>query len=368
VSVNCAKCHDHKFDPFSQEDYYALAGIFTSSQIAGNKGPAQSGVELPGEKVKILALIEGKTVGDTNLLVRGEKNQRGPVVPRRFPVVLAGDGQAPLGSVTRQSGRLELARWVTDPANPLTARVFVNRVWQRLFGAGVVASANDFGLQGEPPSHPELLDHLADRLVKGGWSLKKLVREIALSRTYRQSSDGAAARAADPENRLLARAAVRRLGYEQIIDNLSAVAGALDVSVPPPAKNATQLPRFGGKRDQTTLYRALYHHDGVVRGLFDGADPDLLTERREASVTAPQMLFFLNNPQVIALAGMAARRAEKLAASPDPDGRVAAAYRLLFARPPTEAEKEAARAYLSKYSFDRLCHTLLCGSEFIYLE
>ena len=211
-----------------------------------------------------------------------------------------------------------------------------------------------------------LLDYLADRLVQHGWSVKKLIREAVLSRAYRQSSAGD--RNADPENHLLARAVVRRLTYEQILDNLASVAGALDTTVPPRAKNNLGHPRFGGKNQMTTLYRGLYHNDPVLRVMFDGADPDLLTDRREASVTAPQMLFFLNNPQVVALAGLTARRAEKLAGSSDAADRVTAAYRLLFARLPSDTELKAATGYLEKNKFERLCHTLLCGSEFIYLE
>lgn len=370
VSINCAKCHDHKLDAFSQLDYYALAGVFTSSAVAGTRGPATGGVELPGEPgVKVLAVTDSaKGVGDTNLLIRGEKTQKGPVVPRRFPLALAGDAQTPVGKLTRDSGRLELANWAAAKDNPLTARVFANRVWQRLFGAGIVRTPNDFGLSGDPPTHPELLDFLAGRFVESGWSVKKLVREVVLSRTYRQSAVNPAARAADAENRLVARVPVRRLSYEQIVDNLNAVGGLLTFDVPPPPKNANLLPRFAGKDPNQTAYRALYHEDPQLRNLFDGADPDLITDARDASVTAPQMLFFLNNPQVIATAGKVARRAEALAGTPDAGARIAAAYTILFARAPTDAERAAAGKYLAKNTLDKLCHVLLCSSEFIYLE
>jgi len=134
VSINCAKCHDHKFDAYSQGDYYALAGVFTSSVIAGTKGPKAGGVEVPGfPGVKVLALVDGSPA-DTSLLIRGEKSQKGAIVPRQFPIVLAGEKQTPLGQVTKQSGRLELAKWSTDSKNPLTARVMATRVWLRLFG------------------------------------------------------------------------------------------------------------------------------------------------------------------------------------------------------------------------------------------
>src|SRR5262249_1163077 len=132
VSINCAKCHDHKFDAYSQADYYALAGIFTSSTFGGKKGKGE-GVPVPGRAgLSVPAITEG-AAADTNLLVRGEKTQKGPLVSRRFPLALAPDDQAPLGKRTKGSGRLELAAWITDRANPLTARVMANRVWQRLF-------------------------------------------------------------------------------------------------------------------------------------------------------------------------------------------------------------------------------------------
>lgn len=191
MSLNCAKRHDHKFDPFSQRDYYALAGIFNSSKVIGDKNPQIDGAPLSARAgLKIMTLGEAKVIADANLLYRGEKDQRGPVVPRGFPQVLAGDDQRPLGEQTKASGRLELAEWIVSKENPLTARVLANRVWQRLLGRGLVGTPNDFGLQGEPPSHPELLDYLASRLLQSGWSLKALIREIAGSRVFQLSSAG----------------------------------------------------------------------------------------------------------------------------------------------------------------------------------
>lgn len=364
LSLACAKCHDHKFDAFTQEDYYGLAGVFTSSRVFGDKNPRTSGIELP-DGSRVLGVGEGKTVGDTHLLIRGEKSRRGPLVPRRFPAVLAGDNQTPLGRLTDRSGRRELAAWVASPTHPLTARVAVNRAWQNLFGAGLVATANDFGAAGDAPTHPELLDALADRFVRDGWSIKRLVRTLVLSRAYRQSSSAdPAKRAADPENRLLARMPVRRLRYEQILDALNAAAGVLSFDQPPAGKKSNPI-RFAPARQQAAAYRAIHHSDPVLRTLFDGADPDLIVDRRGESVTAPQMLFFLNNPQVIALAGHLARRAEASAAGGD---RVAAAYRICFARTPTDAERKRAAEFLTRQGFDRYCQMLLAASEFLYLE
>lgn len=374
VSINCAKCHDHKFDAYTQRDYYALAGIFTSTSIAGAKknNLKGEGVPVPGKGLAVTAVTEGK-IGDTNLLVRGEKKTPGPLVPRQFPVVLAGDKQTALGKLTKQSGRLELARWIADPSHPLTARVFVNRAWQQLFGQGIVRTPNDFGLNGDAPVNRELLDHLAGRF--GGdmnWSLKKLLREITLSRTYRQSAVNEAAVKADPENRLYAHAQVRRLTYEQTIDALYASANILSFEIPTRGKPNTPFPRFGGGKNAKELttagHRALYHDDPPTRKLFDGADPELLTERRDESVTAPQMLFFLNNSQVLAIAGQVSSRAGKLASSNDPAAKVAAAYTLLFARGPNDQERDRAVQFLKSNTFERYCQVLLASSEFSYLQ
>jgi hypothetical protein len=372
VSINCAKCHDHKLDAYTQHDYYALAGVFTSSRIVGSKNPQTDGVEVPGEEgTKILATVEGnaKTVGDTNLLIRGEKTQKGPLEPRRFPIVLAGEAQTPLGQVTNKSGRLELATWATSKGNPLVARVFVNRVWQRLFGAAIVRTPNDFGLSGNAPTHPHLLDSLAYRFAnEQGWSVKRLVREIAISHTYRESTSNGVAQSADPGNLLVARVPVRRLSYEQIIDNLNSTGGMLTFEIPPRAKNPQPPPRFAGKDPHAPAYRALYHDDAQLRSLFDGADSELITEARDSSVTAPQMLFFMNHPQVVVIAGKVARRAETLAGKMEPDAKLDAVYKLLFAHPPTDAERGTARKYIAGNGFEKLCHVLLCSSEFIYLE
>lgn len=366
VSINCAKCHDHKFDAYSQQDYYALAGIFTSSSLGAGKKGIEDKVAVPGQpELTVLAVTEGKAA-DTNLLVRGEKNQAGPVVPRRFPVVLAGDQQTPIGQRTKLSGRLELAKWIADPAHPLTARVMVNRVWMRLFGQGIVRTPNDFGLAGEPPVNQELLDHLAARFAgEFKWSVKKLVRELVMSRTYRQGAGNAPARAAGPENRFFAHAQVRRLSYEQTVDALSFVAGVLSFDIPARGKGPAPYPRFGGGKDAApTAYRALYHDDKALRTLFDGADPELLTEKREESVTAPQLLFFLNNPQVVALAGKVAARVKSAPAT----DHVSATYLLLFGRTPTDRERARASAFLQGNSLERFCHVLLASSEFNYLE
>src|SRR5205814_3732701 len=178
-----------------------------------------------------MGVVEGERMTDAPLLERGEVGRPGKPVPRGFPrvVEIAGAGPVP----PDHSGRLELAHWLTSPDHPLTARVMVNRVWRHLFGAGIVRTVDNFGTTGERPSHPELLDHLAVRFVADGWSVKKLVREIVLSRTYCQASTyNERAFRADPENRLLWRVEKRRLDAEAIRHAMLAVSGELDPARP----------------------------------------------------------------------------------------------------------------------------------------
>ena len=184
------------------------------------------------------------------VFLRGNPYNLGPTAPRQFLECLSGPTRKPFAD---GSGRLELARAIVDPKNPLTARVFVNRVWQHLFGRGIVTTAGDFGLRGDPPSHPELLDHLAATFVADGWSVKRLVQQIVLSATYRQRSDDRAdAAKVDPENVLLWRMNRRRLGFEPMRDALLSAAGKLDRTVGGPSVQNFLAP--------TATRRTLYAH------------------------------------------------------------------------------------------------------------
>ena len=372
VSINCAKCHDHKFDAYSQADYYALAGVFTSTDFAGSKGSKNvKGLPLqtaPGAHV--LGLQDGKAA-DTNLLIRGERSQKGPVIERGLPVVLAGAVQPPLSKLTSGSGRLELARWIVDGKNPLAARVMANRVWMWLVGQPLVGTPNDFGVQGEKPTHPELLDYLADRLVKSGWSVRALVKEIVTLRVYRQASRAPdPARAADPENRLYTRMPLRRLDAEQLADALHFVGDTLVYDRPPFGLRMAGrgAPKVDNTRDSVKAFRAVYGVDVVFGKMFDTADPDLITVRRDESVTAPQLLFFLNSPLVHRTAALSAKRVEALAAAGSPAAKAKAAYRLLLGRDALAGETAAGAAFLQKNGLERYCHLLLCSSEFSYVD
>lgn len=279
---------------------------------------------------------------DARVFRRGNPANVGEPAPRRFLQVLAGADAEPF---RRGSGRLELAQAIVDPANPLTARVIVNRVWQHHFGAGLVRTPSDFGTRSEPPSHPELLDWLAARFMEEGWRLKRLHREIVASAAFRQSSVGprdaalaARAATADPENRLLWRANVRRLRFEELRDAFLAAAGVLDDAVggkpvelftAPPARRRS----FYGLVDREFF-------PSVLR-VFDVANPDLHIPRRTETLVPQQALFFLNHD---AMMEWSIRLVENLDTADTSlrERRIEELYRRLFQRKPTADEMEFA--------------------------
>jgi len=264
---------------------------------------------------------------------RGNPANKAEEVPRQFLGFLSG---ADRKAFQDGSGRLELARAIASPSNPLTARVWVNRLWLNHFGRGLVNTPSDFGLRSEPPSHPELLDFLARQLISGGWSTKKVHRLILLSGTYRQSSDDVpASRAVDPENRLLWRANRRRLDWESMRDSFLAVSGLLD-----PAIGGRAVP-FTSTRRTVYGYVDRLNIPGVLRA-FDFASVDQSSPQRHQTTVPQQALFLMNSPFLRDQARGAASRA---AGAPD---RVRALYRLLLGREPTEDERRLGRAFLDK--------------------
>jgi hypothetical protein len=408
LTLGCARCHDHKFDPISQEDYYALAGIFVSTRtmetfkkvarwhehvlatpeqlackeehdrrVAGlkarikelgqqGKDPKPDGeraAQLQKCRDELAALeksapelpsamgVAEAAVTDVPVLHRGNPLTPGRVVARRFPVVLAGADQPPLPP--GQSGRLELAGWLTRPDHPLTSRVLVNRLWRWHFGQGIVRSVDNFGRLSERPTHPHLLDWLARRFVAGGWSVKALHRLILLSATYRMSA-GHDPRAAeiDPDNRLWWRTNRRRLEAEAIRDALLAIAGTLDRTAGGPALK--HVPNRGylfdhTSKDQTTYdsrRRSLYlpvirNHLYDVFQLFDATDAAVSSGDRATTTVATQALFMLNSDLMIEASE---RLATRLLARADLDdaGRVRLLYRTAYGRPPTPREADRA--------------------------
>lgn len=331
LTVTCARCHDHKYDPIGTRDYYGMYGIFASS-------------DEPKNAPSTLRLVDARRPRDTRIFLRGNPRNRGPVVPRQFLRVLSAENQKPFRD---GSGRLQLARAIADESNPLTARVFVNRVWSHLFGKGLVRTPSDFGTRSDPPTHPRLLDDLAVRFMKDNWSVKSLIRGIVLSRTYRQQSlDRPAARAIDPENNLLWRMNRRRLDFEASRDYLLAATGQLDRTIGGPPVKLTTAPY--------TKRRTLYGHvdrqnlPGLFR-TFDFASPDTHCPKRHQTSVPQQALFLLNGDFVMAQAVQVVARRDVQQANSDAE-RVRRLYRAIYGRGPTAAELRIATAFIAKSS------------------
>ncbi len=515
TTIACARCHDHKFDPISQKEYYALAGIFTSTetrygttqgvqnrhpselmelpkgahaptlnrtlnseerqrvekQLAdkreeqrglfpgtpGQKGkgppdndprkqldrlrllfetgqlearlkqydattgeekalamgvadlPASRGTAMTGNFRRV---AEGRifgfrppefgAIGDAALRTRGDADKPAEVVARAFPVALT--HSTPPRIPTTSSGRRELAEWLTTPSHPLTARVYVNRVWGWLFGDGLVDSPDNFGTTGGKPSNPALLDTLAVRFAGSGWSTKQLIREIVLSRTYQLSSTHHEKNhTADPENALNWRMSPRRLDAEGIRDAMLHVAGRLDLKAPVASVVMTMGdrpidgPNAGGITDAQlnadTTHRSVYLpivRDKVPEALalFDFAEPSLVTGKRESTSVPVQALFLLNSGFVADQAGSLANRLLRWQASgvsTDAETqlkeRVNVAYWLAFTRPPKATEQKAAADFFRKFLGDQpaspaleaaawtsYCRALFASAEFRQLN
>ncbi|MCW5559019.1 MAG: DUF1553 domain-containing protein, partial [Verrucomicrobiae bacterium] len=302
----------------------------------------------PGAPLRAMALVDNDKPSEPVVFKRGNPGNHGPTVPRQFLGLLSGTNRAPF---TDGSGRLELARAIASRENPLTARVMVNRVWQRYFGAPLVGTPSDFGVRCDPPSHPELLDHLAVWFMDHGWSLKQLHRYLLLSATYRQSSDpgsDAASReafargeAADPANTLLWRMNRKRADFEALRDSLLAVSGRLDTTLggqPVPMYEETGSAR-------RTLYGFIDRQNlpGLLRA-FDFASPDSTSPMRFQTTTPQQALFLLNSPFMAERARDFVNRPD--IASADPAARIERMYALAFQRQPTPEEKNLALEFV----------------------
>jgi hypothetical protein len=405
LTVSCARCHDHKFDPIPTQDYYSLYGVFANTteaktvfreptlqtrppdtpelrdylaksrelevqadelqeqyaafrrsksrdaekrrQLARAEGILQreiGALEMnhPGAPPRAHALSDVPNARDYPVLIRGEVQNAGAIAPRRFLAVLSPDpDQRP--EWKKGSGRLELAQAIADPKNPLTARALVNRIWQQHFGAGFVSSPDDLGNMGGTPTHPELLDWLATQFLAQGGSIKQLHRTILLSSTYQQASQpDAAGLAADPDNHLLWHYAVHRLDFEEIYDALLAVAGTLDPTVG--GRPVTPLSEGFGRR------RALYflidrRNPPELLTQFDFPNPDMPSGRRQATTVPQQALFLMNSPLVIETARKLTHRPEFAAFVRDEE-RVASLYLAIFQRPPTDEEVALGLAYV----------------------
>lgn len=398
LTVTCARCHDHKFDPISQKDYYSLHGIFASSvepelepviqpiqQTSEYKDYAQKRTALQNEKIKVearflelrrkrdreglrllqrevrqnatriaqlesthagaparaMAIEDAKKPRDSAVFIRGEANNRGEVVPRRYLEIVAGTNRP---SFRQGSGRYELANALATTNNPLTARVMVNRIWLHHFGEGFVNTPDDFGTMSETPSHPELLDYLASRFMSEGWSIKKLHKLIMTSAVYQQSSSNNPRFAEiDPFNRLLWRANIRRLEFEPLRDSLLAIGGTLDTNMYGRPVDLFKEP-YSNRRSVYGFVDRQNLADTLVN--FDFATPDMTTGKRHQTTVPQQALFFMNNPLVIESAKRVVSNREFTGISSEEE-RIRYLYRTLYSRPPTDREVQLGVAFLA---------------------
>ncbi|MHC4875879.1 MAG: PSD1 and planctomycete cytochrome C domain-containing protein [Planctomycetota bacterium] len=428
LTVSCARCHDHKFDPVTMEDYYGLAGVFASTQLSDRPllpepkatvvRQARSKADSLEAKLKAikdkesdeakslraeLAKIRSETPDydapwahtvydaaiyvqpngedatrleykagefrNVNVFRRGNPANKGDVVPRRFPAVLAAHNATPF---QHGSGRLELADSLLNDARPLTARVIVNRIWAQYFGQGLVRTLSNFGTQGDRPTHPELLDALSLGLIEHDWSLKWLHRTIVLSATYQQSSEfDAEFNELDPENRLLWSIPRKRLPVEMWRDAMLAAADNLDQRI----GGAPQAVDAAGNH-RRTLYSLIARRElhRMLR-LYDFPEPTAHSPKREPTTTPLQQLFVLNGPLVRTQSQTLARRLIERHESRNK--RVEAAYLHLFGRPPTDAEQQLAAEFLQdaesvegdpSSTWTRYVQVLFGLNEFLFVD
>jgi hypothetical protein len=454
LTLGCARCHEHKFDPVPMKDYYALAGIFKSTitmeslkrmarwkentiaspgetklaakhnalvdaqnklitafrekenQVLLNTGklkklpkkpeahypePTRKKLEklladlktLEESKPKLdsaMGVVDGK-ITNLPILLRGDTEMRGEVQPRGFLSVLKiPDARLP---GEKSSGRLELANWMTSPNNPLTARVIVNRVWHWHFGRGLVETPDNFGLLGQKPSHPALLDWLTTKFIEDQWSIKKLHRLILDSATWQMSSSAQPdAVKRDPHNQFHSRAPIRRIEAEVLRDALLRISDQLDTSVGGSTwKFENRKLVFNHTSEDKTNYqvnrRSLYlpvirNHVYDLFQLFDFPDPNMMKGNRSRTTTAQQALYMMNSPLVM-------ETAKKLAidnADGDPETRIHRLYNQIYQRPAQKGEIEAIRNFIDTFTadaspqerFQALAQSLICANEFIFLK
>ena len=450
LTVTCARCHDHKFDPVTQKDYYALYGVFASSKepelnelplLSSSMPTAEYEKERAAHQAKIqefyvrralemsclvsvaqgtpalvstaaveelfgsrnrvftrkardelrelrnkaaraeagagappraMALVDRPQPVTPRVFIRGNAGRPGEEVARRFIALLAAGDPKPF---QKGSGRLELAQAIASKDNPLTARVMVNRVWTQHFGRGLVPTPGDFGVKGERPSHPELLDWLASVFVAESWSVKKLHRAIMLSSTYQQTSDDRAdAIERDPANRLLWRMNRRRLDFEALRDSLISVAGHLDATVGGRAVDITAQP-FSRRR---TVYGFIDRQNlpGMFR-TFDFASPDTTSPQRHVTTVPQQALFMMNSPFVIEQARALVANLD-FTEPPASERQIEALYQTILGRAAEPGEVEAGLQYVSAQlsrersgqigAWEKYAQVLLLTNEFAFVD
>jgi len=324
----------------------------------------------PGAPPRAMALADRATPGNSHVFLRGNPGNPGEEVPRRFLEILS-EPTPPL--FTNGSGRLELARAIASPNNPLTARVYVNRVWLHHFGEGLVSTPGDFGVRTEEPIHRGLLDYLAASFFESGWSTKSLHRLILLSATYQQSSDPQpASLRADPDNRMLSHMNRQRLDFEALRDTLLAIAGKLDLKLGGIAVDIETEP-FATRR---TLYGLIDRQNlPAVFRTFDFANPDTSNQGRFRTTVPQQGLFLMNSPFVIEQARRLAQRPEAKRAASHPE-EIQALYRLVLQRPATPAEVQLGEKFMNAQSqasatlspLEKYAQVLLLSNEVMFVD
>ncbi len=420
MTMGCARCHDHKFDPIRQSDYYRLQGYFAQthsndivvaspeeqSKYKETMAPLEAEMRKlrfamrrasEEEKGKILTRLEEidevipsppaamyavkndvKTMTPIHLLAAGDYRNKGAKVGMRPPGVLLPEDTPEL-PLEADKPRERLAEWITDPANPLPSRVMVNRIWGYHFGRAIVATPNDFGKMGLKPTHPELLDWLANEYVKGGWQMKPLHRMLMTSSTYRQSSGSNAGAEKDPENKLLWKMNRRRLAAEEIRDTMLAVSGRLNPKAGGPSvmiKIDEELikdlkrpqywvtTRDRSEHDRRTIY-LIYKRNLIMpfNQVFDAPDTLLSCARRDQSTHAPQALELLNGTLSNALAVAFSKRLT--------GDKVEQAFRLATGRAPNPKERLLSKKYLDDpdpAAVTEFALSLFNSNAFLYVD
>jgi hypothetical protein len=426
LTVGCARCHNHKLEPISQKDYYRLQAFLAATEehdvslapAEAHRAWQEETKSLKGQIERLQKLAKSATgedkarLGDQieeledrlpaplatipsirndhehrtpiHVLRRGVWEDKGePVGPRPPSILVPGD--QPELPADQNDPRTRLARWLADPAHPLTARVIVNRLWQGHFGSGLVRTANDFGTNGDRPSHPELLDWLAATLVENGWRLKPLHRLLALSATYGQESRSVGSNEAersDPENRLLWRFGRRRLEAEEIRDAMLAVSGRLNLKLGGPSVMVRVDPELvdllykpsqwavtpdPAEHDRRSIYLVAKRNLRLpFFEVFDAPTTQVSCARRESSTHAPQALELLNGRLSNELAEAFAGRLEREAGG-DPGRLVERAFTLALGRPPTPEERSLSVAFLKEQPTREFALALFNLNGFLYV-
>ncbi len=425
ITVSCARCHDHKFDPIPTADYYALAGIFKSTKTLFNhgtsagvrqrsglaalsssanesKGVSYASAKTPTNKKSkknkrnrapkkptgpVAMGVEEGSVNDCAIHIRGDVAKLGQRVARGIPQVMQ-HGDAPKFPED-QSGRLELAEWLVSRDNPLSARVFVNRTWHYLFGRGIVRTADNFGESGARPSNLALLDHLALQFMKDGWSVKKLIKSIVMSRTYQLSSAPNPANSEiDAENAFYWKASHRRLDAESLRDAILSVAGGLKLQPPVGSvvaplgenqidRNVKQLAAVKAEQPYRSVYLPVVRNNVQdMMATFDFAEPSMIVGRRSVTTVPSQALFLLNSKFMLENSGKLADEILSDSSLTTPE-RVGRAYRSILNRKPSSVETQRATEFVAAClksgqeesdAWSGLCQAILGSAEFRYLD